>query len=66
MVRNLPANAGDMGLSPGWGIKIPNAVWHDQEKTKKGGYGAEKWAETKRDTGGANLEGPLVNSHSSC
>ena len=22
-VRNVPSNAGDMGLIPGWGIKIP-------------------------------------------
>ena len=26
VVRNLPSNAGDMGLIPGWGTKTPNAM----------------------------------------
>ena len=26
MVKNLPCNAGDAGLIPGWGTKIPHAV----------------------------------------
>ena len=26
MVKNLPCNAGDSGLIPGWGTKIPHAA----------------------------------------
>ena len=26
MVKNPPANAGDSGLIPGWGTKIPHAA----------------------------------------
>ena len=26
VVKNLPSNAGDMGLIPGWGTKIPHAA----------------------------------------
>ena len=26
VVKNLPSNAGDMGLIPDWGTKIPHAV----------------------------------------
>ena len=26
VVKNLPSNAGDTGLIPGWGTKIPHAV----------------------------------------
>ena len=26
VVKNLPSNAGDAGLIPGWGTKIPHAV----------------------------------------
>ena len=26
MVKNLPCNAGDMGLIPGWGTKMPHAM----------------------------------------
>ena len=26
VVKNLPCNAGDMGLIPGWGTKIPHAT----------------------------------------
>ena len=25
MVKNLPCNAGDTGLIPGWGTKVPHA-----------------------------------------
>ena len=32
MVKNLPSNAGDVGLTPGWGTKIPHATLHSQEK----------------------------------
>jgi len=26
VVKNLSSNAGDVGLTPGWGTKIPNAL----------------------------------------
>ena len=26
MVKNLPSNAGDIGLIPGWGTKIPHTM----------------------------------------
>ena len=26
VVKNTPSNAGDMGLIPGWGTKIPHAL----------------------------------------
>ena len=26
LLKNLPCNAGDMGLIPGWGAKIPHAM----------------------------------------
>ena len=26
MVENLPSDAGDLGLIPGWGTKIPHAL----------------------------------------
>ena len=26
MAKNWPSNAGDVGLIPGWGTKIPHAV----------------------------------------
>ena len=35
MVRNLRGNSGDMGLIPGWGTKIPCAVWCDKKKKKR-------------------------------
>ena len=28
LAKNLPSNAGDMGLIPGWGTKIAYAMWH--------------------------------------
>ena len=27
LVKNLPSNAGDTGSMPGWGTKIPHALW---------------------------------------
>lgn len=30
-VKTLPSNAGDTGLNPGWGAKIPDAEQHDQK-----------------------------------
>ena len=36
MVESLPANAGDMGFSPGQGTKIPQVVWRGpKNKTNK-------------------------------
>ena len=32
VVKNLPSNAGDVGLTPGWGTKIPYATLHSQKK----------------------------------
>ena len=34
-LRLCTSNAGGMGSIPGWGTKIPYAVWHDQKKKKK-------------------------------
>ena len=31
-LRLWASNAGGMGSIPGWGTKIPYAVWHDQKK----------------------------------
>ena len=31
MVRTLTYTAGGMGLIPGWGSRIPHAVWHSQK-----------------------------------
>ena len=30
VVKDLPSNEGDVGSSPGWGTKIPQAMWHGQ------------------------------------
>ena len=38
VVKTLPSNAGGMGLIPGWGAKIPHAVWCGQKLKKKGKY----------------------------
>ena len=35
VVENPPSNLGNVGLSPGWGTKIPNAVECDQKKKKR-------------------------------
>ena len=35
MVKNLPANAGDTGSSPGPGTKIPPTAWRGQNKQTK-------------------------------
>ena len=35
VVENPPSNLGNVGLSPGWGTKIPNAVECDQKKKKE-------------------------------
>ena len=35
MVKNPPANAGDMGSIPGLETKILQAVWRGQKKKKK-------------------------------
>ena len=35
MLKILPANAGDTGLSPGPGTKISHAVQHSQKEKKK-------------------------------
>ena len=32
VVKNLPSDAGDTGSIPGRGSKIPQAVFHDQNK----------------------------------
>ena len=31
VVKNLPSDAGDMGLVPGRATKIPHAVWYGQK-----------------------------------
>ena len=33
VVKNLPYNAGDAGLIPGWGTKIPHAMWQLSPRT---------------------------------
>ena len=30
-------DAGDTGLIPGWGTKIPHAAWHGQKKSNNKG-----------------------------
>ena len=32
---NLPSNAGDSGLIPGWGTKIPHVSWYSQKEKKR-------------------------------
>ena len=39
MVKNLPSNAGGMDSIPGWGTKIPHALWCGQ----KGGPESLGW-----------------------
>ena len=34
--RLCTSNTGGMGLIPGWGIKIPHAAWHIQNKQTSG------------------------------
>ena len=34
VVKNLPYNAGDKGLIPGWGTKIPHAAEPPRPETK--------------------------------
>jgi len=34
-LRLWASTAGDMGLIPGWGTKIPHAEWHNQKVKKK-------------------------------
>ena len=31
--KNLPSNAGDVGLIPGWETKIPHTVWQLSQGT---------------------------------
>ena len=35
MVKTSPSNAGDGGSIPGWGSKIPHALWPKKKKKKK-------------------------------
>ena len=35
VVKDLPSNAGDTGLIPGWGIKIPHAAGQQSLRTLK-------------------------------
>ena len=35
MVKIHTSNTGGAGLIPGWGIKIPQAMWHSPKKKKK-------------------------------
>ena len=32
VVKTLPSNAGGVGLIPGWGAKIPHALWPKKSK----------------------------------
>ena len=41
VVRTLPSNAGVAGLIPGWGTKIPHALW-PKRKRKKPKHKTEK------------------------
>ena len=33
MVKNPPSNSGDMGSTPGWGTKIPDATTRESPHT---------------------------------
>ena len=35
VVKNSPSNAGDTGLVPGWGTKIPQATWYSHNNNIK-------------------------------
>ena len=35
VVKNPPSNAGDTGLVPGWGMKIPQATWYSHNNNIK-------------------------------
>ena len=35
MVKNLPSNAGNTGLIPGWGTKIPHTVGQPSPHTAR-------------------------------
>ena len=51
MVKNPPSNAGDTGLIPGQGTKIPDILWGcllrnlyaGQEATVRAGHGTTDW-----------------------
>ena len=38
MVKTLPSNAGGVGLLPGWGAKIPHALWPKKQNIKQKQY----------------------------
>ena len=38
VVESLPANAGDTGSIPGWGVKIPHASWPKNQNIKQKQY----------------------------
>ena len=42
-LRLCTSNAGGMGSIPGWGTKIPYAVWHDQKKKKNLSLFVSSW-----------------------
>ena len=54
MVRNLPSNAGDMGLIPGWGTKTPNAMGQLSPRTLQ----LEKRANSSEHPVGRNKRSP--------
>ena len=37
-LRLQPSNAGGAGLAPGWGTKIPHALWTKTQNTKEKQY----------------------------
>ena len=38
MVKTLPSGAGGAGSIPGWGAKIPNALWPKNQNIKQKQY----------------------------
>ena len=47
-VKTHASTAGNAGLIPGQGTKIPHAAWHSQERKdrrEEGREGGEKWKE---------------------
>ena len=38
MVKTLPSNAGGAGSIPGWGAKIPHALWPKNQNIKQKQY----------------------------
>ena len=64
MIKNVPSSAGDVGLIPGWGTKIPHATKpahsnKDLRQPKIEKFYSASWSVNSRETTRAGISGHL-------